>query len=168
MPIKKHLIILSMTLMLSLSFAALAEHNHGRAGSGPNPYRDCGIGAAIFAETGWAAATSNSLWDLGTTAVTSATWSPETCSKAHVKTAKFIIDNYDNLIEDVAKGGGEHLVAVLGIEGCPSSVLPEVIAAIRSSIGDKVLSESYSQKNQIDRASDYYNAVTSAASTCTI
>jgi len=150
---------------MSFSFSALSA---GRVGSGPNPYRDCGIGAAIFVETGWAAATSNVTWDLGITAITSATWSPETCSKKRVKTAKFIIDNYDNLIENVAKGDGEHLVAVLDIQGCSSKMQPEAIATIRSNISDKVLSKSYSQKDQIDKASDYYNAVISATSTCTI
>ena len=42
-------------------------------GSGPNPYTDCGIGAALFPNTHWAAATSNVIFDLGITAITSAT-----------------------------------------------------------------------------------------------
>ena len=165
---KKHLTKSLIALTLLLSFVASAEHGHGKTGTGPNPFRDCGIGAAIFADTGWAAATSNIIWDLGTTAVTSATWSPETCSRTHAKTAKFIIDNYDNLIEDVAKGEGEHLVAVLDIEGCSSNVQPGVIATIRSNISNKVTATAYSQTEPVDRAFDYYKAVVSAASTCTI
>src|SRR5688572_5993856 len=41
-------------------------------GAGPNPFSDCGIGAALFPKTGWAAVTSNVIWDIGTTALTSA------------------------------------------------------------------------------------------------
>jgi hypothetical protein len=56
-------------------------------GTGPSPYTDCGIGAALFKETDWAAISSNVIWDLGSTALTSATMSPETCSKQKVKVA---------------------------------------------------------------------------------
>ena len=90
---------------------------HKVAGSGPNPYSDCGIGAALFTETKWAAVTSNVIWDLGITAITSATASPETCSGKKVETAQFIIDNYDNLAEETAKGQGTHLIAMLGLRG---------------------------------------------------
>ena len=45
-----------------------------------NPYTDCGIGAALFPNTNWAAVTSNATWDAGTTAVISATASEDTCS----------------------------------------------------------------------------------------
>lgn len=89
-----------------------------RSGTGPNPFKDCGVGAALFTDTAWAAVTSNIIWDLGTTAVTSATASPETCSGKHIQTAKFVIDNYDSLIEETAKGQGENLTAVLDIQGC--------------------------------------------------
>ncbi len=36
-----------------------------------NLWVDCGIGAMIFDNTAWAAATSNIIWDLGITATTS-------------------------------------------------------------------------------------------------
>jgi len=136
--------------------------------SGPNPFRDCGIGAAIFPNHHVAAATSNIIWDLGTTAVTSATLSPETCSNVHAKTAKFIIDNYENLIEDIAKGEGEHLVAILDMEGCSSKEQAGVVRMLRSNIGGKVASEEYSQKAKMDKAADYYYAVTSASAGCSV
>jgi len=109
--LKETFIVMAASLLLTVSFSALAAGKN-KVGSGPNPFRDCGIGAAIFPNHHVAAATSNIIWDLGTTAVTSATLSPETCSNVHAKTAKFIIDNYENLIEDIAKGEGEHLVAM--------------------------------------------------------
>ena len=49
-----------------------------------NPYVDCGIGAALFPNTDWAAVTSNVIWDAGTTALISATASEDTCSGGDV------------------------------------------------------------------------------------
>ena len=165
---KKIMVVSVAALIFALPLSAFAAQGHGKVGSGPNPYRDCGIGAAIFPNHHAAAAISNSIWDLGTTAVTSATMSPETCSNVHAKTAKFIIDNYDSLIEDVAKGEGEHLVAVLGMEGCSSNKQANVVAIIRRDIGNKFSSVGYSQKVKMDKAADYYYAVTSASSSCLI
>jgi len=165
---KKTFAVIITSLLLTVSFSALAAHGHNQVGSGPNPYRDCGIGAAIFPNHHVAAAISNVIWDLGSTAVTSATMSPETCSNVHVKTAKFILDNYDNLIEDVAKGEGEHLVAVLDMEGCSSNKQVGAVTMIRGNIGSKVSSAGYSQKTKADKAADYYYAVTSASSSCLI
>ena len=168
MRLKKELSIVLTILTLSVSFPAIAGHEHHKAGSGPNPFRDCGIGAAIFPNHRIPAAISNIIWDLGTTAVTSATMSPETCSAVHAKTAKFIIDNYNNLIEDVARGEGEHLVAVLDIEGCPASSHANVISEVRTHIAQTVSAESYPQKDLSQKASDYYYALTSASASCTI
>ena len=136
--------------------------------AGPNPYSDCGIGAALFPNTAWAAATSNATWDLGTTAVTSATSSPETCSSGNVETAQFIIDNYDNLVEETAKGQGEHLVTLLDIRGCGGQNQQHAIQAIRSDMGAHLSSKDYSDQNPVERAFNYYSVVTSATSTsCT-
>jgi len=162
------MVVTVAALICALPISALAVHGHNEVGSGPNPFRDCGIGAAIFPNHHVAAATSNVIWDIGSTAVTSATMSPETCSNVHAKTAKFIIDNYDSLIEDVAKGEGEHLVAVLEMEGCSSNKQGGAVTMIRDNIGSKVSSAEYSQKEKTDKAADYYYAVTSASSSCLI
>lgn len=164
---KKPIIFLA-TLLLTLSFVATAEDSSDAVGSGPNPYRDCGVGAALFPESHVWATLSNLTWDLGSTAITSATMSPETCSNSNVKTAKFIIDNYDNLIEEAAKGEGEHLAAVLDIQGCSTASHNEVIAEIRQAMHAQVASESYPGKHQVKKASDYYNVVTSASSNCSV
>lgn len=136
-----------------------------KAGSGPNPFRDCGIGAALFTDTAWAAVTSNVIWDLGTTAVTSATASPETCSGKHIQTAQFVIDNYDSLIEEAAKGQGEHLAAVLDIQGCDVGDRQAAISSIRGDVANTVNSEGYVDQKMVDKATDYYNAIESAVST---
>jgi len=165
---EKNFVVMVASLLIMMSFSVFAADGQNRVGRGPNPYRDCGIGAAIFPNHHVAATTSNVIWDLGTTAVTSATMSPETCSNVHAKTAKVILDNYDNLIEDVAKGEGEHLVAALDMEGCSSNKQADAVTMIRGNIGSKISLAEYSQKAKIDRAADYYYAVTFASSSCLI
>lgn len=135
---------------------------HEAAGTGPNPFSDCGIGAAIFTETKWAAVTSNIIWDFGITGTTSATASPETCKGKRVETAQFIIDNYDNLAEETAKGEGTHLVAMLGVLGCEESAHSAIIATVRQSMMNVVGQSSYVDQDLIKKSSDYYDAVISA------
>lgn len=133
------------------------------AGSGPNPYTDCGIGAAIFKDTGWAAATSNAIWDLGTTALTSATSSPETCNAKSVETAIFIQHSYDRLVEETARGGGEYVDAMLNIYGCAAEARPQVVSAIRKDTGEAVTDASYATQSYMDRVTRYYQIVASVA-----
>ncbi len=154
-------LVLSVLLVISTPrvFAESSE-----AGTGPNPFRDCGIGAALFPETHWAAVTSNIIWDVGITAVTSATSSPETCSGANVETAQFIIDNYDNLVEETAQGHGEYLTTVLEIKGCEVAMQADTVAAIRTEMAWKVASSDYVIKNQVEKASEYYSALNKALS----
>ena len=140
-------------------------------GSGPNPFSDCGIGAALFSDgPTWAAVTSNVTWDLGTTAVTSATMSPETCSGNKVKTAQFIIDNYDNLAEETALGQGEHLTAMLTVRGCQASAHTTIVQSIRKDMADNVTTSNYSSLSDVEKATQYYQAmdagVASVASSC--
>lgn len=141
-------------------------------GSGPNPFLDCGIGAALFPTVGWAAVTSNVIWDIGITAITSATASPETCKGTNVKTAQFIIDNYDNLSEQTAKGQGEHLSAMLDVLGCQKDARNAIVATVRQGMSEVVGQASFADQNLVGKASDYYDVVMSAvsgahASSCT-
>src|SRR5690554_322833 len=76
-----------------------------------NPWQHCGIGAMIFTDNGVAAAISNVIWDLGTTAVASATISPESCGTTLVTVALLIDSSYDQLAMETAQGSGEHLNA---------------------------------------------------------
>jgi hypothetical protein len=162
MLIKKIAIAFFTTVLAVCSFTVSAK---GEVGSGPNPFRDCGIGAALFASTSWAAVSSNVIWDVGTTAVTSATASPETCSGESVQAAQFILDTYDNLVEETAKGRGEHLTAVINILGCGATMHKETIHAVRGDMARSVASPSYVNQSPVEKASDYYNAVSSAVAT---
>lgn len=159
---------LLLAALLGLS-AVGAQAAEGAAGTGPNPYSDCGIGAALFGETKWAAVTSNVTWDLGTTALTSGTMSPNTCSGKQVKVAALISDTYAQLVEETAAGEGMHLASLLAVSECGTGQSAAAIAAIRAGVSESVAAESYASKSHVEKATDMYFAVQKAtAANCTI
>ena len=150
-------IVAAVSVLLSVSStSAFAD---GGVGSAPNPYSDCGIGAAIFPDTDWAAATSNIIWDLGTTAITSATASPETCSSRNVSVAKFIGQTYDNIVEDTAKGDGEYVTAMLDIYECNAEAKDNIIAELRVSLSEELTADDFVTKSKLEKAESLYGQV---------
>jgi Protein of unknown function (DUF3015) len=156
-------LILGSAVLLAgvLSGSAVAATDK-TPGSGPSPYTDCGIGAALFHDTKWAAVTSNVIWDLGTTAVISATASPETCSGKKLAAAQFINATYAALAEEVAAGRGDNLVAILDIFGCGSSRQPGAVVKIRSAMGAEVADPAYVDQTHLEKAASFYRIVDSA------
>lgn len=115
----------------SMAMAATAEE--------PNPWTDCGIGAAIFPgdNVEIAAGISNIIWDLGTTAVTSAMSSPETCAGLDdVETAMFIERTYATLESELATGEGENLVALAELVGAEDT--DTFVVALRQEFASSV------------------------------
>ncbi|MEM0929435.1 MAG: DUF3015 family protein [Pseudomonadota bacterium] len=97
-----------------------------------NPWIDCGIGAMIFPDDNMevAAAISNVIWDLGTTAVTSAQSSPDTCNgTGNVEMAIFIKRTYPTLEAELAKGYGDNLSALAVMVGTDDEA--SFVAALR-------------------------------------
>lgn len=152
------------TFLTVLSLNTLSDEK--AVGSGPNPFSDCGIGAALFPENRVAAILSNTFWDTGTTALTSATASPETCNPQAVAAAAFINETYENLIDETASGHGEHLSAMLEVFGCSSSEKSIAVNEIRNDLKDQMKSDSFSNKTRLENASSYYDIVSAAASSC--
>ncbi|MBD3647579.1 MAG: DUF3015 family protein [Pseudomonadales bacterium] len=153
--------VVFVLLMMIGSSHALAA---GEAGSGPNPYSDCGIGAALFKHD-VAATISNVIWDLGTTAVISATASPETCSGKEATTARLIYEAYPNFEDETAKGEGEHLVAMLNVLACSQDAHDAIISGIRQDFGNVLLQEGYTTKSRLEKSEAYYHIVMEQAST---
>ena len=130
-----------------------------------NPYSVCGIGAALFPKTGAAAAISNVIWDLGSTAVTSATLSPDTCSAETVDTAKFILETIENLESDVAIGEGEYLESLASLMQC------EIGTDLAETTSEKyvsyVSSQEYQSAGKVEKASAFYDILkTTDAKVC--
>jgi len=148
-----------MKKYIVLSFLAIAGFAVAPA-SAANPYSDCGIGAAIFPDNGGAATISNVIWDAGTTAVTSATLSPNTCSSGSADTAKFILEAIDNLESDVALGRGEHLDALASLMQCDGTTA--VSAAAADGYSAYVVSQDYLSASKMDKASAFYDTLKSS------
>ncbi|PKF50967.1 DUF3015 family protein [Enterovibrio nigricans] len=117
-----------------------------------NPWTQCGIGAMIFEDNGTAAAISNVIWDLGTTAVSSKISSEDTCKGSEVKAAQFIQDNFDKVLEETSQGSGAHLTAMLEILDVEDVAQPQVIASVRADVAGKVVANEATPEV-------YYNAV---------
>lgn len=92
-----------------------------------NVWADCGIGALIFEKTAWAAATSNIIWDLGTTATSTKVSSEDQCNGKSASAAKYIHQNYAQIQEDTVMGGGEYTTAMLDILNCDASVRESIL-----------------------------------------
>ncbi|WP_462150776.1 DUF3015 family protein [Pseudoalteromonas xiamenensis] len=149
-----------LALLAVMSVNVHAEDK--KVGTGPNPFSDCGIGAALFQNNKVLAVTSNIIWDIGTTAVTSATASPETCNGKTVTAAKFILESYDNLSEEAARGEGEHLVALLNIMEVNSTRHMEVISGIRSEMSLNLASTEFNSADKKAKSIAFYNALVAA------
>ena len=160
--------VIAATALVMLASVGAQAQDKKAPGSGPNPYTDCGIGAALFKEPDWAAVTSNVIWDLGTTALISATASPETCQGKSVKAAIFIKDTYETLAEEAAKGQGEHLTAVLNIMECPASTHAAAIQSVRTSMGAAVAQPGYASQPRLDKTVQFYQAVHAASKSCSV
>ena len=158
--------LLATTLALAIVLPSVAMAAEKKStGSGPNPFSDCGIGAALFTDHKVLAVTSNIIWDIGTTAVTSATASPETCSGKKATAAKFILDSYESLAEETARGQGTHLDALMNILEVDTAQQATVIASLRAQMAGKVISNTYNSSTKLEKSSDYYNSIIAALPT---
>lgn len=154
----KSLKIAVVALAVSTSTAAMAAQEN------VNPFTNCGIGAALFPNHDVGATISNVIWDVGTTAVTSATASPETCTNGTKKdVAVFINDTYKQVEEDAVMGSGQHLSALMSIAGCGSASSSEMISTFQVNFGEALSAEAYADKSQVQKAEAMYNAFTSAS-----
>lgn len=151
-----------ISVVTSIIFSTSAVAKDKTPGSGPNPFADCGIGAALFKDNKTLAVSSNIIWDVGTTAVTSATASPETCNAKTVQVSQFIIESYDNLSEEAARGEGEHLNTLLTIMEVDSSRHAEVIQSIRTEMTENLVSEHFASLDKRAKSAGFYNALVAA------
>jgi len=145
----------------SAESSASAESSTGQSANNKllNPWIDCGIGAMFFADTSWAAASSNIIWDLGTTAVTSNSSSQNTCNSTKAKTAMFVGTTYANLEEETVKGKGEHLQVMLSMMGCESNSHQSIISNVRSGFTAQLQNPEYADKTTATKSEEYLNMV---------
>ncbi|WP_034733628.1 DUF3015 family protein [Pseudidiomarina atlantica] len=161
---RKLILAAAGTLLAANMVAAPAAK--AEAFNGLNPWQQCGIGAMIFPNHGLAAAISNIIWDLGTTAVTSATVSAETCEGSGQFTAIFVTESYAQIEEQLAYGEGEHLNAMLQLMGCAAEQRPAAIAKLRADYAQNMAAADFAAKDQAQKAESLYYTAADAVTAC--
>ena len=129
-----------------------------------NPWQECGIGAIIFPDNGTAAAISNIIWDLGTTAVTSASSSPGSCEGEGFNTAVFIKKNYDQVETELAQGAGDFAAALPEVMACSEEVRPAVLTSIRGDLALAMAGDEFGAMDANARAEQLFNIADRTAS----
>ena len=141
-----------------------------------NPWKECGIGAIVSNEfdfeSKWMPIITNVTWDYGSTAISSAVTTPDSCAGKEVSAAKFINATYTTLEEETIKGSGEHVDTMLTILGCESDK-DAITASVRSTLSSDINSADYAEMTTTQKAESYYNIVDSAitgefSESCTI
>lgn len=153
--------------------ASLAASQTASARDFADIYTDCGLGALIAPSNGAVAAVTNVTWDLGTTAVSSNISSADTCAggkeKAQ-KSAAFIVQSYAQLEQDLARGEGEHLTALVAMAGCSGASHAAVAAGLREDLAVRAAAPGYSAATRFEHAKGMYEGLSKHAATaaCTL
>jgi hypothetical protein len=117
-------------------------------------YKECGLGGALFGNSSpILAIISNVTWDLGTTAATSNSMSPETCQGGNVKAAVLIKEAFPSVEKDLASGQGAHLSALNSVANCDS------VASVRAQYGQYAQTSAYRMATQDQNAQALYSIV---------
>lgn len=161
---KTALLTAAAAFALSTMMTAAPAAAGDEAGSGPNPFSDCGIGAALFPNTPVAAVLSNVIWDVGTTAVISAVSSKDTCSGKRVTAALYISQTYAGLEIDAARGEGQYLDTLASVMGCDESAKTELYHAARTGLTANMSRADFGALTQVEKAELLFNVVDRAAS----
>ena len=84
-----------------------------------------------------------------------------------MKTALFIREHKQQLVEQFARGQGEHVAAVMEMFSCNASQSKAAIHAARATIGNVISAPGYSAQPQVRQAGQVYNMIEqTAASHC--
>ena len=157
--------ILKITVPILAVMLALPQY--GMAREFGEIYTDCGIGGLIGSAIGSdedsianvAAVVSNITFDLGTTAISSNTTSPDTCARGEAKTAAFIYESYDSLEADLASGHGVYLDALAALAGHEEDTRDRFVAGVRSGFARLVAVPDYPEQDRFTRSEALYNLV---------
>jgi hypothetical protein len=134
------------TVAMTIAFAPQAE-----ARTLEQILKECGIGGAIFKHTPAAAAISNIIWDLGTTATLSDMTGKCSYGK-NLKVAMFIGSSYDKLETELASGKGEYVETLSSLSG-------KSVEQLREDFSKTVKHSSYATMTKEERADKLYSVV---------
>lgn len=121
-------------------------------------YTDCGLGAMIAPNSDAVAAVTNVTWDLGTTAISSNSSSPDTCSGGKESSAKLIHDAYPLLEEELAHGSGEYVSALMTMAGCEAQAHDDITPALRRDLQELVSADDYAEQSRYTKSQNLFNS----------
>ncbi len=162
---KKTGVFLAAAAGISLGFSAPSIAQDTKRDK-PNPWLDCGLGAMIFPDDNLevGAGISNIIWDLGTTAVTSAASSPDTCAGlSNVRSAMFVKRTYAQLEVETAKGDGAYLTALSELMGCDADQRDAFIQQVRVDMADTFAQPGFASLTEDEKAQAFYYTVEGVA-----
>lgn len=157
--------LLSKTAIVVAAVAGLSSSLHAQEGASAtpsNPWTQCGIGAMIFPKLPVGAVISNIIWDLGTTAVSSAGSSAETCEGEGYAAALYINETFVNLEEETATGQGQYLAGLLDVVNCADAGRQDVVNALRTDYSSVLTSITYEAASSSEKAQAFYGSLQSA------
>jgi hypothetical protein len=131
-----------------------------------NAFSQCGIGAAIFTKNETAAIISNVIWDLGTTAFSSQTSSPESCAGSTTTAALFINETYPVLEEQFVKGSGSHVAALMEIMQCDTSAQSAIVSSVQNELSVSFSDNAFLVASQTEKAKKMSAMVDRAMVSC--
>ena len=156
-----------LKILLPILVIMLALPQFGMAREFGEIYTDCGVGGLIGSAIGSkedtlanvAAVVTNITFDLGTTAISSNTTSPDTCARGKEKTAAFIYESYESLETGVASGHGVYLDALVALSGHEGEARERFVAALRSGFAKLVAAPEYPEQDRFTKSEALYNLV---------
>jgi len=107
---------------------------------------------------------------LGTYAYTSATLTPDAfCSEKTQRTASFVKESYQNLVEDVSRGDGEFLLTAMELTGCNTIAGREnVTNNLREGLAADLAHQNFSNMQEAEKALRLFTDLSfSAQANCT-
>lgn len=164
-PLKKFALLAAAAALAVSTVATSMPAAAQDAGSGPNPFSDCGIGAALFPTVPVAAVISNVIWDVGTTAVVSAVSSKDTCQGKRASAALYINQTYASLEIDAAKGDGQYLATLANVMGCDEGAKAALYRAARVGLADNMAKSDFATLTHVQKAERLFLVVDKAANT---
>lgn len=123
-------------------------------------YTQCGLGGLIAGSVPWLAVITNITWDLGTTAISSEATTPEACHGGKAQTAAFINDSAPQLEQDLARGQGAHLTALLELSGCSKEAQPAITSALRLDLAGALAAPGAATRSRYQQAEALFDLYT--------
>ena len=122
-------------------------------------YQECGLGAVLSPNDPTIAVITNVTYDLGTTAISSNSSSPDSCHGGRGRIASLINKAYELLEADLASGNGKYLNTLTAMTVRDSQAQQQFKDALRKDFAKVVSAPGYTSKARFEKEQMLYNLV---------